>query len=366
MQNEMTLPFPDRRAVRRKMATGIPFAKMVLVGLMPGFLKKMYYRARGAKLAPGVRFGIFSCLESPHIEIGENSRIGAFTFVRARDGIKLGRRVRIQSFVAVDTGYLEIGHDSTVMEQVVVGGMLTRRSRLVVGRRVKVFPYSFLNPTEPITIEDDVGVGGANYLFTHGTWQNMLDGYPVGFGPITLKRGVWLPWRVFILPNVTVGEYATIGAGSVINRDIPAHSLAVGSPAKPIRKAEEYVKNFSPEQRHGMMLNIMKDYGDLLDYLGWKVRHEATDQSAVVALEEGDENRIVYCRDTDGLNERGKDVVISLESIPGAVRARIEAVGGSWFDIEQKQCSKEAGQIWMETRNYLSRYGIRFGVDGDD
>ena len=53
--------------------------------------------------------------------------------------------------------------------------------------------------------------------------------------PIVIEDNVWLGARVIVLPGVTIGEGSAIGAGSVVTRDIPPRSLAVGVPAKVIR-----------------------------------------------------------------------------------------------------------------------------------
>jgi maltose O-acetyltransferase len=54
--------------------------------------------------------------------------------------------------------------------------------------------------------------------------------------PIVLEDNVWLGARVIVLGGVTIGEGSCIGAGSVVNADIPPRSLAVGVPARVVRK----------------------------------------------------------------------------------------------------------------------------------
>jgi len=54
--------------------------------------------------------------------------------------------------------------------------------------------------------------------------------------PITVGSNVWIGGNVIVLPGVTIGDNCVIGAGSVVNRDIPANSLAVGNPCRVIRK----------------------------------------------------------------------------------------------------------------------------------
>lgn len=56
--------------------------------------------------------------------------------------------------------------------------------------------------------------------------------------PITIGDNVWIGGSVTILPGVTIGNNAVIGAGSVVSKDIPASSLAVGNPCRVIRKID--------------------------------------------------------------------------------------------------------------------------------
>lgn len=57
--------------------------------------------------------------------------------------------------------------------------------------------------------------------------------------PITIGNNVWIGGGVSILPGVTIGDNSVIGAGSVVNRSIPANSLAAGNPCKVIREITE-------------------------------------------------------------------------------------------------------------------------------
>ncbi len=57
-------------------------------------------------------------------------------------------------------------------------------------------------------------------------------------GKIIIKQGAWIGAGVIILPNVTIGECAVVGAGAVVTKDVPAYTVAVGVPAKVIKKLE--------------------------------------------------------------------------------------------------------------------------------
>lgn len=62
--------------------------------------------------------------------------------------------------------------------------------------------------------------------------------------PITIGDNVWIGGNVTILPGVTIGEDCVIGAGSVVTRDIPPHSIAVGSPCKVLRPITDGDKKY--------------------------------------------------------------------------------------------------------------------------
>lgn len=57
--------------------------------------------------------------------------------------------------------------------------------------------------------------------------------------PVVIGRNVWIGGGAIIVPGVTVGDDAVIGAGSVVTRDVPAGAIVAGNPARPIRKRSE-------------------------------------------------------------------------------------------------------------------------------
>ncbi|MCQ5053042.1 sugar O-acetyltransferase, partial [Bacteroides fragilis] len=57
--------------------------------------------------------------------------------------------------------------------------------------------------------------------------------------PIRVGNNVWIGAQVFVLPGVTIGDNTVIGAGSVVNRDIPANVIAAGNPCSVIREITE-------------------------------------------------------------------------------------------------------------------------------
>lgn len=115
--------------------------------------------------------------------------------------------------------------------------------RIVIGNRVTATASLTLGAHATIHIEDDV-MFAANVNLTDGFhgFENADEPYkyqPIfRIAPIVIKRGCWIGQNVVILPGVTIGELSIIGANSVVTRDVPARCIAVGSPARVIRKWE--------------------------------------------------------------------------------------------------------------------------------
>lgn len=110
-----------------------------------------------------------------------------------------------------------------------------------VGDNVKVD----LNHADMITIEDHVHIASGTRLLCH---QRILSDYCVGddyaklgyhIRPIVLKKGCLVGMESFVMPGVTIGEGAIIGAGSLVTKDIPAWTIATGRPAKVVKQIKE-------------------------------------------------------------------------------------------------------------------------------
>jgi acetyltransferase-like isoleucine patch superfamily enzyme len=102
--------------------------------------------------------------------------------------------------------------------------------------------WADIGNTYLISIEDGVHIANRCFLLCHQRdFSNYFIGdkysnLPYTRKPIILKAGCLLGSGVKILPGVTIGEGSIIGAGSVVTRDIPSWSVAIGSPAKVVKK----------------------------------------------------------------------------------------------------------------------------------
>ncbi|WP_374615144.1 DapH/DapD/GlmU-related protein [Sphingorhabdus sp.] len=121
-------------------------------------------------------------------------------------------------------------------------------SKISLGKRVVVRPGSmlFADPRPDgagIVIEDEVMMGSgvhiyvANHRFDDPMVPIIDQGhYPSR--PVRLERGCWLGALTIVLPGVTVGRNAVVGAGSVVTRDVPAGAVFAGAPACPVQRTE--------------------------------------------------------------------------------------------------------------------------------
>lgn len=135
--------------------------------------------------------------------------------------IQLGDGTRIWQFVVVLPG-ARIGRDCNVNAQCLI------ENDVVVGDRVTV--KSGVQLWDGLRVEDDVFIG-PNATFTNDLFPRSKV-YPEQFVRTTLRRGASIGANATVLAGVTIGEYAMVGAGSVVTRDVPAGEVWYGNPAR--------------------------------------------------------------------------------------------------------------------------------------
>jgi carbonic anhydrase/acetyltransferase-like protein (isoleucine patch superfamily) len=227
-----------------------------------------------------------------------------------------------------------------------------------LGSRTIVMQMSFLNPTKPLIIGDDTGIGGHCLIFTHGSWLNILDGYPVTFAGVTLGNSVWLPWRVFVMPGARIGDGSVIGANSLVQGEIPASSLAVGAPAKVIRTAPEFPRVMTEAQRDEIVESILREFDRYVTSAGVQIDAGSVYRRGSL--------RHRLCRFTGGQLPDGMDrdtVVLAQRPLDQETRRRLKQAGASWLDVTGRSRSRYGNPLCEELALFLSRYGIRLPRD---
>ncbi len=331
----------------------IPLQHLLTIGILPSFLKKSVYRLKGYKIGKNVSLGIGSVIQGKQVEIGNNTKIGLFTIIRGRS-IKIGRFVTIGSTSIIDTERIEIDDDARINEQVFVGGISTPRSLFKLGKRTIIMQMSFINPTEPVVIGDDTGIGGHCLLFTHGSWLSQLDGFPVTFAPITLGKNVWLPWRVFIMPGTEIGDNVVIGANSLVRNKIQSNCLIAGSPAQIIR--DSYPPEISKLKKDTIFENIFIDFHEYLVYHGFVLNKEQIENGYTLNVKRNNRNHVIFYH-----NSPSNQTPNSSDNL--LIINHNEIAGNSNFNMIlnlQAKTRKGSSDIGEEFTKFLSRYGIRF------
>ena len=120
-----------------------------------------------------------------------------------------------------------------------------QRSRGVkIGKNCHFSPYVLIDLLHPelITIEDNVTIASNSMIFAHvnPTTNEFLKnhGYPRTIKPVVIKNGAIISVGCIIIAGVTIGENSIVGAGSVVSQDVPDFSVAVGNPARVIKKID--------------------------------------------------------------------------------------------------------------------------------
>jgi UDP-2-acetamido-3-amino-2,3-dideoxy-glucuronate N-acetyltransferase len=139
-------------------------------------------------------------------------------------GASIGVQTRIWHWVHVCSGAV-IGEKCSLGQNVFVG------NRVVIGNNVKI--QNNVSVYDNVILEDDVFCG-PSMVFTNVYNPRSGVSRKDEYRDTLVKRGATLGANCTIVCGVTIGEFAFIGAGAVINRDVPDFALMVGVPAKQI------------------------------------------------------------------------------------------------------------------------------------
>jgi len=121
-------------------------------------------------------------------------------------------------------------------------------SKISIGRNVVIRPGCGLyaapaDPAGTITISDDVLVGpGVQFIVSNHAFSRVdvpiREQGHTRARPILVQRGAWIGSGVIVLPGVTIGENAVVGAGSVVVESVPARVVVAGNPTRVISRVD--------------------------------------------------------------------------------------------------------------------------------
>ncbi len=140
------------------------------------------------------------------------------------EGARIGEGTRIWHFVHV-CGGAQIGRHCSLGQNVFVGNKVRIGDRVKIQNNVSVY--------DNVTLEDDVFCG-PSMVFTNVYNPRAAIERKSEYRDTLVRRGATLGANCTIVCGVTVGEYAFVGAGAVVNRDVPDFALVVGVPARQV------------------------------------------------------------------------------------------------------------------------------------
>jgi acetyltransferase-like isoleucine patch superfamily enzyme len=345
----------------------VPFNAMFWSTIKPNSVKVAKLRKKG-KVGKNVKIGTGSVIIAENAEIGDNVSIAPGVVIRCKT-LKVGAGSSIGMMCFFDAPYISIGKNTKIREQVMIGGMTFPDSKITIGDNVTIFQSTVLNPTKPITIGNGVGIGGDCHIFTHSSWQSIFKGYPTKFGPVTIEDGAWLPWCVFVMPNVTIGTCATIGACSVVTKNIPPYTLAVGSPARVIRERQDYLFTVTPDMRVTLLRDMLLEFLKYCDFMGVKTAMTELGDGWNKVKTVGDKSKqgrgclyVLLSRShkkpgiPDNVGE--DDVVVFISEMYELLKPVLGEKSMICPDTEKK--SGKMNPLANEFMRYMERYGVRF------
>ncbi|MCA1563315.1 MAG: N-acetyltransferase [Acidobacteria bacterium] len=155
-------------------------------------------------------------------------------YVAITPDVKLGTDVRLGKFLNL--------YGCAIGDETRIGAFVEIQKNATIGRRCKISSHTFI--CEGVTIEDRVFIGHG-VMFINDSYPRATT--PAGepqtaqdwkVEPTLVRTGASVGSGATILSNVVIGEHAIVGAGSVVTRDVPAHAVVAGNPARVLRTLE--------------------------------------------------------------------------------------------------------------------------------
>jgi acetyltransferase-like isoleucine patch superfamily enzyme len=155
-------------------------------------------------------------------------------YLSIADDVKLGINVKLSKFINL--------YGCTIGDNTKIGAFVEIQKNAIIGKNCKISSHTFI--CEGVTIEDDVFIGH-NVAFINDSYPRATskDGILQTEADWTVettrvKKGASIGSGTTILANITIGEYSIVGAGSVVTKNVPPHTIVAGNPAKFFRRIE--------------------------------------------------------------------------------------------------------------------------------
>ena len=156
-------------------------------------------------------------------------------FVSIAPDVKLGKGVKLSKFINMYG--CQVGDDTKI------GAFVEVQKNATIGNRCKISSHTFI--CEGVTIEDEVFIGHSvtfiNDMYPRATTESggLQTEADWKVDKTLVRKRASIGSGSTILANVTIGENAIVGAGSVVTKDVPANTIVAGNPARVLRTVQE-------------------------------------------------------------------------------------------------------------------------------
>jgi acetyltransferase-like isoleucine patch superfamily enzyme len=168
--------------------------------------------------------------------------------------VRLGKNVKIHKFVNL--------YGCEVDDNTKIGCFVEIQKNAKIGRYCKISSHTFI--CEGVTIEDHVFIGH-NVTFINDKYPRSTNNNGElqteedwRVDPIIVKKGASIGSGATILCNVTIGENAIVGAGSVVTKDVPTNAIVAGNPARIFRSIES-LRDSEKAEMQRVLIEFMRN-----------------------------------------------------------------------------------------------------------
>ncbi len=147
------------------------------------------------------------------------------------EDVKLGANVRLSRFINL--------YGCEIEDETKIGAFVEIQKNARVGKRCKISSHTFI--CEGVVIEDNVFIGHG-VIFTNDVYPrataaggNLQTESDWKVAPTVIRKGASVGSGSTILCNLSIGENALVGAGSVVTKSVPANAIVAGNPARVLR-----------------------------------------------------------------------------------------------------------------------------------
>ena len=144
-------------------------------------------------------------------------------FIEIGEGFTTGVGCRIEAFPQIEKIVLKFGKNVQINDYV----HITAMTNVAIGNNVLMASKMYISDCTHGSYAGDINDSNTNSIPIER---------PLSSKPVIIGDNVWLGEFVSVLPGVTIGKGTIVGANSVVSKSLPDYVIAVGSPAKPIKK----------------------------------------------------------------------------------------------------------------------------------